>query len=268
MTKKNLFVFAHPDDELVILGLISHLYQTEELSLLWISNGNSNTDVDRLVESRNALKLFDIEKCLEFWDYSQKSLDEYVIKGNHLIFSEIKNRLKTQIESCSPDNIFTCAYEGGNLLHDLLNFMVNQILKDINSSNSKKIDGNEFPAYHLEGSKLVFARFNEQALREHENYNDINSFELSEEIYQKKIEAAECYVSQTDFLSEARKIAGDETGKIEVYRIIPERNYAKKPKENVFYERRAEQRCAEGKYKTGIAFQDFLKIVDFLKANP
>ena len=263
--KKNLMFFAHPDDELAILGLISHLYPTEELGLVWVTNGDSNTNIDRTAESKNALALLGIENLSEFWNFSQKSIDKSLLNKDYQILREINDSITDKISSFNPSHVFTCAFEGGNPTHDLINFFIHQTLLSSQYINGG-ITGIEFPQYHLEDGIKVFGRFYSEDIVEHENHPGIYGFHLSEETLTKKIKTRNCYKSQKDFFKELGKSAWEELAEIEVFRRIPrKRDYTIKPKEGIYYEEHGRKRVEKGKYKQFITFQDFKQAVSALK---
>jgi len=261
------FILGHNDDELPALGLMNQAYKAGNLKSIWITNGDSNTNEDREAESRNGIRHFGITEGLEFWHYSQIKLFDSIINREYNPFSEIYSRLEQEIIKSKPSSVYTCAFEGGNIIHDLLNYMVHGIINGINKFGSIKIIGYEFPQYHFENGRIIFGRFGKQNPVESEDI--IQQYALSDEEFSRKLAATNEHFSQQDYFQQIKNIIGigwEQFARIEVYRQMHhERDYTKKPVDIIYYELYGQEKIANGKYSSPITFNDFVKIIKFLK---
>ena len=117
--KRSAFVFAHPDDDVFISGLMRRLISTgSEVLGVWLTSGGFLGGQERReAELRSAASILGLEKkryeLLRFPDLGlMRSLDSAAVA-----LKEIFVRFK-------PDNVFVTAFEGGHPDHDAANFIV------------------------------------------------------------------------------------------------------------------------------------------------
>jgi LmbE family N-acetylglucosaminyl deacetylase len=131
---KWLFCFAHPDDELSIVGWISRLVQNgNEVHIAWM---HSNPVRER--ESRLVAKELEIDQDrLRFFGATDGSV---ISESGSLI-----PRFRKMLAEIEPDRVACGAFEQGHIDHDATNFIVNQCF-----------DGSifEVPLYHTYATRI------------------------------------------------------------------------------------------------------------------
>lgn len=258
VNNRDLMVFAHPDDEVAVIGCLADHCNTRNQRMVWVTNGDGNTESDRTVESERALQHFGIESGLSFWNFSQKEIYQKILAREYGFIGSIEARLTEAIEQFDPACVYTCAFEGGHIMHDILNYLVHKIAR----KRGHTFAGIEFPQYHIETyqeeDEVVYARFDTQTLIEC-LIGNAWAFEVSEASLAKKRACHTLYQSQQRFIDRAFAQAGEETIRFEVFREIPfDRDYLIKPKQKIFYEARGIERG----YQEQITFNHFSEIVE------
>jgi len=155
------FVFAHPDDEVLILGLIMRLLGFGHgLNFTWMTNGDSVTPREvKKSETRTTMDQLGIDKRSGFSDESFIA-DRNILDLVDVIFrnpsKEIRRRLlldvteRIQERTKDADTICVVAREGGHLIHDLTNWLV----RIVATVDKKSIL--EFPQYSLKIRGEIF----------------------------------------------------------------------------------------------------------------
>lgn len=137
-----LFVFAHPDDDVFISGLMRKLITNGiEILAVWLTSGGylggQNRRENELLQAVSVLGLHgDQCKMLRFPDLGLiNSLDE------------ASSRLTQIFTGYQPQNVFVTAFEGGHPDHDSANFIVYEA-KFRSQLNCRLF---EFPLYNGSG---------------------------------------------------------------------------------------------------------------------
>lgn len=147
-TAENVIIFvAHQDDETFILTkIIEHLKSGDNLHVIYTSlsyqNGESYKN-KRILESKTALKSIGVDSDnVLFLGYpdgrTYKYLKEIIYKTDSL-FYHIK-----------PDIVYTSAFEGGHIDHDIANFVISYLM------TSHDYLSFEFPQYSGYKTWLTF----------------------------------------------------------------------------------------------------------------
>lgn len=106
------FVLAHQDDDVFISSKIRQIYQEgKKVILIWLTGVQK-----REKEAREAMKLIGVpESNLYFLGY--KCFDSH----NHV--REIVEKISIIFRKEKPKEVYTLAYEGGHIDHDIANFV-------------------------------------------------------------------------------------------------------------------------------------------------
>ncbi len=140
---RNLFVFAHQDDELGYAGLMQRV-PAESSYFIWVTNGDGLADqldmpprdyaAARRLETIVAMATIGISQDrLRFLGNSElliyRTLIRQVTQTNadhevHALVKAIAAQIATEVRAFRPDNVFTMAWQGANPEHDLIHMMV------------------------------------------------------------------------------------------------------------------------------------------------
>jgi LmbE family N-acetylglucosaminyl deacetylase len=146
----SLYIFAHQDDELLIISRMrNEVKEGVEVYCLWITDGGKGGPPEvREKESRYAMKLTKVkDENLYFLKYPDQESYKYI--------PEIVKKTEEIIRKIKPDRIYTLAYEGGNIDHDVANFVAFESAK----KSKLKIELFEFPTYNYYGKKFRVGEF-------------------------------------------------------------------------------------------------------------
>jgi LmbE family N-acetylglucosaminyl deacetylase len=142
---KYLFMFAHPDDEVVISGTMKLLLNAgAEIHAVWATSGDFFTKREiRESELRRSMDVLGLDEShthlLRFPDLGLVKLLEEAADSATKLFGEIV-----------PDIIFANAYEGGHPDHDSVSFLAYEASARLGMSP----DLFEFPLYNGTGTFL------------------------------------------------------------------------------------------------------------------
>jgi LmbE family N-acetylglucosaminyl deacetylase len=140
---KYLFLFAHPDDEVLIAGTMKLLLEAgAEIHGVWATSGDRFTKREiRESELRRALGILGLDEphthLLRFPDLGMVSMLDQAADSATRQFAEIR-----------PDIVFVNAYEGGHPDHDSVNFLAYECSARLGETP----DLFEFPLYNGTGS--------------------------------------------------------------------------------------------------------------------
>lgn len=227
ISKNIVFYLAHQDDDVFISTKIQDHINANDIvyvvyTCLSYQKGIKYKE-KRIKEARTALKQIGILNSkiyfLGYPDTESYKHIEKLIKKTDSIFQIIV-----------PDVIYTSAYEGGNIDHDVANFVINYFRTEKNMS----FDAYEFPEYSAYNTNLVFK------LRSFPFQQQTYIRELKKEEYKKVLNHWKVYKSQRLSFGLYMMIT---TGKryalgYEFYRPLPYHNYFElPPTEHIAYER-------------------------------
>jgi len=140
---KYLFLFAHPDDEVLIAGTMKLLMEaTAEVHAVWTTSGDRFTKREiRESELRRSMDILGLDEShthlLRFPDLGMVSNLDKAAESVGRLFEETR-----------PDIIFANAYEGGHPDHDCVNFLAYESSARIGLG----VELFEFPLYNGTGS--------------------------------------------------------------------------------------------------------------------
>ncbi len=220
LSTKDLYIFAHPDDETFIAGSMAMALKSGiEVHGLWMTSGDYFGGGERRrVEHAKAMEILGLEGSnTEICDYPDLGL-MYNLEG-------CIKKISRVIEEIKPHRVFTTAYEGGHPDHDSTNLACFMALADIDADISML----EIPLYNGSGPSKHFKW-------------RINSFPLDNErvLYQPldngsiriKHRMIKAYSSQWMYMIPLRLACGTERMKNigEPYSEVPkDRDYTRPP---------------------------------------
>jgi|GEM_PF-7010275 len=160
-SRLNYFILtAHPDDEILISGLLQRLAQTgSEHTFLCLSNGSVNHDGNtRVKELSDALQFVGYEKHLE-QRHPLHVVDEKdiysAIRGDFDLgdlVSGVVNTVKERIALAQPDHILVPDYSGAHFVHDLTQLIGVVAVRQYQHETGKRVQVYEFPQCVLLGA--------------------------------------------------------------------------------------------------------------------
>jgi N-acetylglucosamine malate deacetylase 1 len=117
--KRSAFVFAHPDDDVFISGLMRRLISAgSEILGVWLTSGGFLGGQERReTELRSAVSILGLEK-------KRYELLRFPDLGLMRSSASAAETLKEIFVRFKPDNVFVTAFEGGHPDHDAANFIV------------------------------------------------------------------------------------------------------------------------------------------------
>ena len=230
----DLYVFAHPDDELMVAGRIQR--HRERFHGVWLTNGFPRRGREtRERESRKAMSFLGIgADRLFFVGFGERELaEEEALK-------RAKRALQGILERVRPQRVYAPCFEGGHFVHDLANLLARTAF-----------DGEvcEFPLYSLgdrrkranirvcNRSLSYFLAFWTRGISVGRLADPDSILELTAEELANKRRMKALYRSQPqlrfcfDFVCRAR-LAGREM----VRRVPMDRNYLEPPRAVLLYE--------------------------------
>lgn len=247
----SLYIFAHQDDELLIMAKMrEEIKKGIKVYCIWTTNGGKSAPPEiREKESRKAMELTGVpDKNLYFLGYEDQESHKYL--------KEIIDRVVEIIKKIKPERIYANTLEGGNIDHDIVNFVAVQAAKQ----SKLKIKLYEFPLYNFHGNKF---RVNEFIPDEHLK---IFYTPLNEELIKFKERLFEVYESQKRANLLMRKFFFNEKKakeKGEPYRAMPKnRDFLKSPHSGkLLYELGLDRRTLH-------SFEDFKeKVKEYLEGT-
>ncbi len=231
---KDLYVFAHPDDEIMVAGHIQR--KMKNFYGVWLTNGSLvGNGTIREGESMEAMKHLGVSRNrLYFVGVGEREI------VNPDILRKTRRELRKIIDSLKPDTIYVDAYEGGQFIHDLANFLAR-------SSFDGKVY--EFPLYsyvalekpasiHIRNLNLVYPLYfftKKVTVGKIEKSDYI--LHLSKEELNKKREIKQIYRSQKSLQFGFNLFCPDYIASKEMIRKVEvKRDYSIKPREFLLYE--------------------------------
>jgi LmbE family N-acetylglucosaminyl deacetylase len=192
----SLIVAAHPDDEVLGLGIWMHRQRHSSVHIVHITDGSPKDmqnahdlgfrtrrayALARRQELANALRMAHVPlaNCTEFG---------IIDKEAFLHLPELIERLGSLIHEVRPRRVYCPAYEGGHPDHDAAAFAVATVRR-----RAQSFEHWEFPLYHAgEQGQMITAKFIGRAVA--------NSIVLSEEERLLKKRMLSCFKTQQEIL--------------------------------------------------------------------
>lgn len=229
-----LFVFAHPDDELYCLTLISRVASSgKKVLVYYLTSGDEGAEPEvRENESLGVLASAGIGNV----DVVFARIPEKRLLSAEFVADLFSGNLLRNFEA-----VVSSAYQGGHEGHDMASFLAYMIANNLNAKYF------QYPIYYGKPEKRTGAIF-EHVLRSDYNLK-LNSMEGS-----KKQEAMDQYASQVNHFNKLKVADGRYEQKllsIETYRQVTKIDYLKRPSDTMGYEY----------HRNGYKFEDFIKVV-------
>ena len=215
--RRHLCVFAHQDDELPYAGLLSRLAPSAKF--LWVTNGDGlapevHEDPTQYAEKRiaeciNVLKVLDVpaERYRFLW-YSEIEIYDRLADLSQgkdpaaafALYERIYQDILAGLRAAEPDVVWTLAFQGGHVEHDLTHFLTALALRRIRAERKAEIPLMQLPEYEF--TILVPLRFRPW-------YDGpIYHITLEEREAEIKRRVAECYPSQVGLIAKFEKVIG------------------------------------------------------------
>lgn len=156
---KYFILTAHPDDEILISGLLQRLTRTDsDFDFLCLSDGSHNArSQERIDELVRALELIGANAPDPLILASEKGIYKILVQGTEGQAKEfgqdLIERLTGQLLSSQPDTILLPDYAGVHPVHDLAQFIGLQAAKNYFVETLKPYSVHEFPQCVLLGAE-------------------------------------------------------------------------------------------------------------------
>jgi LmbE family N-acetylglucosaminyl deacetylase len=242
-----LFMFAHPDDEVLISGTMKQLIDHGAVvEAAWVTCGDYFGNAEtRLAEHARATAILGLKE-------DSMHLLRLPDLGLVRMLNQAADKVADMLKSVKPDVIFCNAYEGGHPDHDSVNFLAYEASYRANLKPMLY----EFPLYNAAGSILYF-RWRVNAFPD--DGIPVLHNPLSKSEIKCKLRTIRTYVSQWMYMAPARLcVSRSKLASVgEPYRICPpDRDHTKRPHEGMLsYERLVN-------FFMKIKFPDFRKAVE------
>lgn len=212
----SLYIFAHQDDELLIISRMrKEVKEGVDVHCLWITKGDKGGDPQiREKESRYAMELTGVKsENLYFLKYEDQK--------SYRALPEIIEKTLQIVKKVKPERIYSPAYEGGNIDHDVANFVAFESAR----RSGLKIELFEFPTYNYYGKKVRVGEF----IPGDDSPVLYTSIDDEEEEFKEKI--FDVYKSQYLTIKGLRLFFNEleAVKKGEPYRKMPRYNYLERP---------------------------------------
>lgn len=211
-----LYIFAHQDDEMLIIAKMeADVRAGRNVHAIWITDGSGTADPkQRETESRAAMKFIGVpQENLHFLGYQ----DRYSWKH----FDDVYRDVMKLVDDLKPAEITADAYEGGNIDHDVASLM-GSLAKERFAYVKAAY---EFPLYNTYKNNY---RANQFLPRDD---SPTLYTKLDDKLLNDKIKALEFYPSQAAITTTLKTlIRKDKLKKYgEPYRAVPKYDYTKRP---------------------------------------
>lgn len=283
---------AHPDDEILISGLMQRLISTgSNIDFACLTDGNQKTPRDiRLRELEKSLSIIGYKKPLNRI-MEEKKIYDAVLNGNKEallgLIDEASEIISRGLEEY--DRLLVPDFSGGHFIHDLVHYIAAASVKKNHLAGKCKIY--EYSQIYLAGADklsleeavVISMRIREEGTAESQfrtvigelcpkKYNDHPNDEnigmingkiiLTEEETSKKGNQKEAHESQKEHLDRYEKDYDDAHRRSEIIRLVPlDTDYTKKPLpgpclyEICFWRKKEDQPRI-------VNFEDFRKVVE------
>ncbi|HMK34149.1 MAG TPA: PIG-L family deacetylase [Desulfomonilaceae bacterium] len=168
----DLFLFAHPDDDVFVAGTMSMLVKAgHTVHAAWLTSGDARGDP--------AMREAELCKAMRIVGVAESGIHLLRLPNRGLlgILPTAAEKVAKIVVQLNPERIFTTAYEGGHIDHDALNFLTRMAYQQTGSRAGLY----EFPLYNRSGpfyfwwwrintfypcmEEVVYSRLTETAVR-------------------------------------------------------------------------------------------------------
>ena len=226
---KYLFMFAHPDDEVVIAGTMKQLLDRgAEVEAAWVTCGDYFGNIET--------RLAELARVTTILGLREDSIHLLRLPDLGLVrmLNQAVDKVADMLKSVKPDAIFANAYEGGHPDHDAVNFLAYEA--SYRAGIKPKLY--EFPFYNATGS-FLYCHWRLNAFPD--DGIPVLHDPLSESEIRCKLRTIRTYVSQWMYMIPTRlAVSRSRLASVgEPYRICPpDRDHTRRPHEGMLsYER-------------------------------
>jgi LmbE family N-acetylglucosaminyl deacetylase len=226
---KYLFIFAHPDDEVVIAGTMKQLLDGgAEVEAAWVTCGDYFGNIET--------RLAELARVTTILGLREDSIHLLRLPDLGLVrmLNQAVDKVADMLKSVKPDAIFANAYEGGHPDHDAVNFLAYEA--SYRADIKPKLY--EFPFYNATGS-LLYCHWRLNAFPD--DGIPVLHNPLSESEIKCKLRTIRTYVSQWMYMIPTRLVVSRSrlASVGEPCRICPpDRDHTRRPHEGMLsYER-------------------------------
>jgi len=218
--KSVLYVLAHQDDEVMIAARMrTDALAGRKVTVVWITNGDKAGDpVVREKESRAAMAFLGVpESGLHFLGFEDQ--------GSVKTVKEAYAKALEVARAAAPDAVFSNAYEGGNIDHDVAHFVAAMICRAL----PNRPPHYEFPLYNsYKGSYRVGTFIPREGV-------ETLATLLDDELVALKIKMLDMYPSQQAIINLMKPLVNKKQLKKlgEPFRHVPDYDYTMPPTEGV-----------------------------------
>lgn len=214
--RRVLYIFAHQDDEVMIAARIKNdMNAGRKVDVVWITNGDKGGDpVVREKESRAAMAFLGVpESGLHFLGYEDQA--------SHTTLKEAYLKTLEIARAAAPDVVFSNAYEGGNIDHDVAHFIAAMAVRALQPRPVHY----EFPLYNSYKGTYQVAKFIPR-----EGVETLFT-PLSDELVALKLHMLDFYPSQQALINLMGRLVDKKKLKKrgEPFRAVPDYDYLKPP---------------------------------------
>jgi len=216
---QHVVVMAHQDDELGYAGLFQK--QGPSTKYIWVTNGDGlakkqNRDpkeyaAERAKETEKAMLSLGIKKSqLKHLGYSEVEL--------YNLFSQVKlggrereealgkleqvaDHVYQEIKKSNPDVIWTLAYQGGHIEHDLTHLLSAYARNKLEAEQKKDVKLMAFPEYQFTSVPPFFVPFRFKPWVE----RDVHSLTLNDQELESKMSLIDSYPTQAKMFGQFKK---------------------------------------------------------------
>jgi len=213
---KNAFIYAHQDDELQYVGLMSRLHKNSRY--LWMTNGDGLAPMEkadpieyaqlRMDECAKVVELLKVpEERVANLEHSEIKIYDYFVDWMlspemHTeitdYFEKIAREVYDFLKADIPHNVFVPAYQGGHPEHDLISAFTGLALRKLNAEGL--FDGNLIHLPEYEYTILIPMRFKPWYK------GTIYSIDLIPDEVALKEQVLEIYASQKKLFASFKKV--------------------------------------------------------------
>ncbi|MFH1132949.1 MAG: hypothetical protein V1735_00500 [Nanoarchaeota archaeon] len=268
---KTLFALAHPDDEIACLQSVRNRLGENPAgtTVLWVSNGDTITgrpvtqDLEDAVATLKDWGLQDSQAIR--LGVSEKENYRALSEGNGEHFYRISRQLLGVLLRVRQDEVLVPGLQGGNIMHDLLNFLMSYTMRECRSRGCEAALL-EFPCYEfMEGyPHFRFGRFGSYDAAVPEGGRGIK---LTDNDLRKKKGYLRHYTADADLFRMIEEETPRHIWNEEHLRPVPpERDYTILPSDPLVYEVHLKAVQARGRLITHpVGFAHFSRMVSMLQ---
>lgn len=264
-----MVIAPHQDDEVIGAGgkIIRTIKKGGRVFVVYVTNsvpkkhvkmmplpyfGEFLVSLNRRIEAKIAMSLAGVPlNNLFFFTYNSRILEGYRNYPNSELTEliiELEGKLRNLIEKLRPQEIYVPAYEGGHCDHDLINFIVSRISKELKLKKVYEMPfyPTNYPDYKKGVKYSIYQEFIPSDRDQLTTPYKIIHLNLNNEEKELKLKMLKVYRSQNPFLIRYMN-------KSDKFRLFPKYDYTKSPHEGELYR--------QGNLVCDMTFEDFKNAV-------